>query len=215
MAWTEADRVQIRGYLGYSSQFLQADPRLENAMTNAQAIADGGTRPNPSPSAAETQVRLIIANLQSIDTFMLNLGQFAGATKVDGGEAMIDAAREDLDSVRSAACTCTGWPACSTRCPFRTSSLPRRMATSGAAARLTARSRSVGVSATNGIPRRDTFPARPRARHRRSLGSARLHGQDPNAHLERLSPGPRNQHRRRHSRTQRQACRIRRRHHDR
>ena len=95
MSFNEADRVQIRAALGYSSQFLQADPRLENAISNAQSISDGGTRPNPSPSSAETQVRLLLSNLQSIDTFMLNLGQFAGATKVDGGEATIDAARED------------------------------------------------------------------------------------------------------------------------
>ena len=95
MAFTEADRVQIRGFLGYSSQFLQADPRLESAMTNAQSLSDGGTRPNPSPSAAENQVRVIIANLQSIDTSMMNLQQFAGVTKADKGEAFIDAARED------------------------------------------------------------------------------------------------------------------------
>lgn len=95
MAWTEADRVQVRMFLGYSDQFLQADPRLENALTNVQCISDGGTRPNPSPSAAEAQARAILTNLQSIDTFMLNLGQFAGATSVDAGDAKVDAARED------------------------------------------------------------------------------------------------------------------------
>jgi len=95
MAWIEADRVQVRMWLGYSDQFLQADPRLENALTNIQCISDGGTRPNPSPSAAETQARVILANLTSIDAAMMNLQQFAGATKVDGGDATVDAARED------------------------------------------------------------------------------------------------------------------------
>jgi len=92
---TEADRVQFRMFLGYSDQFLQADPRLENAMTNVQCISDGGTRPNPSPSAAEAQAKAIITKLQNLDTSLDNLQQFAGATSVDAGDASVDAARED------------------------------------------------------------------------------------------------------------------------
>ena len=94
MAWQESDRVVIRSFLGYSDLFLQADSRLEYAMTNLQAIADGGTRPNPSPSAAEAYIRTIIAQLQTTDQNLVNLGQFAGATETDG-EAKVDAARED------------------------------------------------------------------------------------------------------------------------
>lgn len=94
MAWAEADRVQIRMYLGYSDQFLQADPRLESAITNSQSLSDGGTRPNPSPSAAETQARAIIVLLQGIDTSLNNLANYAGAVAADGDVTKVDAARE-------------------------------------------------------------------------------------------------------------------------
>ena len=92
MAWAEADRVQIRMYLGFSDLWLQADPRLESAMTNIQAVPLG-TRPGPDPSAAETNARAVLTNLQTIDTQLLNLGNTAGATKVD--EVNVDVARED------------------------------------------------------------------------------------------------------------------------
>lgn len=48
VTFSESDRVQIRRWLGFSATFTQADPRLENAITNVQAIADGGTRPDDS-----------------------------------------------------------------------------------------------------------------------------------------------------------------------
>ena len=58
MAWTEADRVAIRSYLGFADLFLQADPRLESAITSLQARVEGGTRPDVS---AEAQVRRWLA----------------------------------------------------------------------------------------------------------------------------------------------------------
>jgi len=93
MAFTEADRVQIRKYLGYPQIWLQADPRLEAAVQNIQSISDGGTRPNPSPSAAETDAKAEITILQNIDAAITNLATFKGGYGVD--EVKVDAARED------------------------------------------------------------------------------------------------------------------------
>jgi hypothetical protein len=96
MAFAESDRVQIRLYLGYPQIWLQADPRLENAITNIQAVSDGGTRPNPSPSAAEVQAKALVTQLQNVDAALTNLQTFVGTTEANGpGGAKIDAARED------------------------------------------------------------------------------------------------------------------------
>ena len=89
MAWVESDRVNIRLYLGFSALFLQANPRLESAITASQAIVDGGTRPDNS---TETLARSIITELQGVDTKLDNLDPLMGGTKVD--EAEVDAARE-------------------------------------------------------------------------------------------------------------------------
>lgn len=48
MSFQETDRVWIRHFLGYSALFLQADPRLENAITSIQAVAENGQRPDAS-----------------------------------------------------------------------------------------------------------------------------------------------------------------------
>ncbi len=64
MAWTETDRVQIRHYLGFADLFLQADPRLEQAITSVQARAEGGTRPD---DAAERQLRGWLGQLARIE----------------------------------------------------------------------------------------------------------------------------------------------------
>jgi hypothetical protein len=64
MAWTEADRVQIRHYLGFADLFLQADPRLEQAIASVQARAEGGTRPDDS---AERQLRGWLGQLARLE----------------------------------------------------------------------------------------------------------------------------------------------------
>lgn len=89
MAFTEADRVSIREYLGFGSIFLQADPRLENAITAVQSVADGGTRPT---SDAENALKALITRLKAIDTSLDALNDQSGATSVD--EIKLDAARE-------------------------------------------------------------------------------------------------------------------------
>ena len=61
--FTEAERVQIRHVLGFGATFVQADPRLENAVTAVQAIVDGGSRPDGS---TEQFVRNVIYGMQSL-----------------------------------------------------------------------------------------------------------------------------------------------------
>jgi hypothetical protein len=48
VAFNEQDRVFLRTFLGFGGIFHQADPRLENAITSVQSVADGGTRPDSS-----------------------------------------------------------------------------------------------------------------------------------------------------------------------
>lgn len=97
MAFSEQDRVAIRTYLGYPQIWLQADPRLEQAVSNIQAIADGGTRPNQpngqGPSFAEMAARTLIQQLQQVDQSLLNLSSLMGGNAV--GKIQVDAARED------------------------------------------------------------------------------------------------------------------------
>lgn len=78
--FTESDRVSLRGYLGYSALFLQADPRLELAITTVQSIADGGTRPD---STTETAIKAIVTQLQTLETRLSDLWIQMQATAVD------------------------------------------------------------------------------------------------------------------------------------
>lgn len=90
MAFSEADRVQIRIYLGFGSLYWQADPRLENAITALQSVADGGTRPT---SDAELAAKGIVTELGDIDSRIRALRDQQAATEVVG-ELRLDAARE-------------------------------------------------------------------------------------------------------------------------
>jgi len=92
MAFTEADRVNIRLYLGFSSLYLQLDSRLESAITSVQSVADGGTRPT---SDAENKVKDIITELVDIDGRIKALRDQQAATELVG-EVRLDAARESL-----------------------------------------------------------------------------------------------------------------------
>lgn len=78
--FTESDRVQIRQFLGYAALFLQADPRLELAITTVQSIADGGSRPD---SSTETQIKAIVTDLQTIELRLKDLWIQAQAGAVD------------------------------------------------------------------------------------------------------------------------------------
>jgi hypothetical protein len=80
MAWKEADRTIIRSYLGFPALFLQADPRLEAAISAVQSEADGGVRPDNS---TELQIRGWLAQLAKIELRLQDLWDEAEALKVD------------------------------------------------------------------------------------------------------------------------------------
>lgn len=48
MAYAELDKQYVRKYVGYGATWLQAEPRLENAILATQSVADGGGRPDSS-----------------------------------------------------------------------------------------------------------------------------------------------------------------------
>jgi hypothetical protein len=80
MAWIEADRALLRHYLGFSAIFLQADPRLEQAITSVQSQAvPGGTRPDDS---TERQIRGWLAQLAKIERRLEEVWDEAEALKV-------------------------------------------------------------------------------------------------------------------------------------
>lgn len=80
MAFTEADRVKIRKYLCFPNLYVQADPRLESAITTVQSIADGGSRPDNS---AELDIKATLTKLATIETQLEVLWAPALATRAD------------------------------------------------------------------------------------------------------------------------------------
>lgn len=111
MAFLESDRVQFRYFLGWANIFLQADPRMEAAISTIQAVQDmqaaaafgydpgtvtpdpnavGGTRPD---SSAENQAKFVISQLIAVDAAIVNLATMQGAGQV--GEIKVDPVRED------------------------------------------------------------------------------------------------------------------------
>jgi hypothetical protein len=90
MAFNESDRVSIRRLMGFSANFLQADPRLENAISSVQSIADGGTRPDNS---TELAVKSTVTSLIAVETKLAALMDIATVGNVD--EVKVDAARAD------------------------------------------------------------------------------------------------------------------------
>jgi hypothetical protein len=66
--------------LGFSGIFLQADPRLETALTSVLARADGGTRPDDS---TETQIRGWLTQLAHVESRLEELWDEAEALKLD------------------------------------------------------------------------------------------------------------------------------------
>lgn len=68
MAFTEADRVLIRQYVGWSAIYLQYQPLLESAITTIQSTADGGVRIDNS---TELLVKSLLAQLQQIDAKLM------------------------------------------------------------------------------------------------------------------------------------------------
>lgn len=95
MAFTEADRVEIRFYTGASSVFLQVWPSLENAITAVQSTGDGGTRPDNS---TELKIKALVTELQGIDQRRADLRQIFEGGKVD--ELTADPVRASMMACR-------------------------------------------------------------------------------------------------------------------
>lgn len=70
MAFTEADRAQIRQYVGWTAIFQQAQPLLESAITTLQAKADGG---NMVDNSTELLVKGLITQLQAVDAKLFQI----------------------------------------------------------------------------------------------------------------------------------------------
>jgi len=119
MAYSEQDKSLIRYYVGWSATFLQAEPRLENAITSTQSAADGGARPDsntenvikgliygtaaqtgsgnlvaPGPTAQNTPfVMPATLGLLAIDQQMSTLWAVALVTSADRSEQQLDVPR--------------------------------------------------------------------------------------------------------------------------
>jgi hypothetical protein len=91
MAFTEAERVKVRRYLGFAAIYLQAEPMLENALSAVQSTADGGTRPDNS---TELDIRELLTHLATIETKLRELWNCSKTLKVD--DVTVDPARAML-----------------------------------------------------------------------------------------------------------------------
>jgi hypothetical protein len=87
--FTEAERVQIRRWLGYSAMYASRDPILESAITSAQTIAEGGGRPDDT---TEVAVRGWVTQLATIETKWIDLLDQMQAYKVEDA-ATVDPVR--------------------------------------------------------------------------------------------------------------------------
>lgn len=86
----ESDRVKIRKWLGFSALFLQADPRLEAAITSVQSVTDNGTRPDDSTVLA---IKDYLTKLDGIETQWMNLTAEGGMQGGKIDELQIDPLR--------------------------------------------------------------------------------------------------------------------------
>src|SRR6185312_3737480 len=118
--YLEQDRVWIRHYVGFGAIYLQAEPRLESAITATQSIADGGSRPDsstenyiksliygaaavtgpwtgvtPGPAPQNTAFTTpFLRGLIEIESNINRLDAFVGALKVDQDATSLDTVRE-------------------------------------------------------------------------------------------------------------------------
>lgn len=88
MAYTEANRVQIRRWLGYSAADLDQLRIIDTSITASQSIADGGLR---ADSSTETAITGWLTQLSSVETAIQNLREQAQVLGAD--DAKLDAAR--------------------------------------------------------------------------------------------------------------------------
>jgi len=96
MAWTEADKVKIRHYLGFGAIFVTYFPMLESALQGVLSRADGGNRPDNS---TELHIRAILTELDGIEADIAETRGYLVASKVstlnvDAGRAIALNCRE-------------------------------------------------------------------------------------------------------------------------
>lgn len=123
MSYSETDRTYFRRYVGYGAIFLQAEPRLENAITATQSVSDGGARPDAStenyckgiiygvaavngsqsgvmPGPGSTTGVIFqtpaIRGLIQIEANITTMDVFLGTLSADGGEVKLDSFRETI-----------------------------------------------------------------------------------------------------------------------
>jgi hypothetical protein len=123
MSYAEVDRAYIRHFVGFGAIFLQAEPRLENAITATQSTSDGGARPDsstenyikgvlygtaavtgtqngvtpgPASTTGVTFATPASRGLIQIEANIATLDIIMGASKVDSGEVEVDPVRETL-----------------------------------------------------------------------------------------------------------------------
>lgn len=72
MAFTEANRDQIRTYLGFPKLYISANPFLESAITAIQTVAEGGSQPDAS---IENAVLAALTQLNNIDGYISQIQQ--------------------------------------------------------------------------------------------------------------------------------------------
>lgn len=90
MAFTEAERVEIRKYMGAGSIYLQLFPKLENAITSVQSIADGGSQ---ADSSTEDSIRSYLTKLAALETKLEALHCQAQVVQAGRDEVMLDVAK--------------------------------------------------------------------------------------------------------------------------
>src|SRR5678815_5817277 len=64
MAFSEANKVAIRKYMGAGSIYKQLFPKLENAITAIQSTADGGSQVD---SSTEDSVKAYLVKLAAVE----------------------------------------------------------------------------------------------------------------------------------------------------
>lgn len=83
MAFTDAQKVQIRRYLGSSPLDTGETPSLDSSITTVEGLGDGGE--------TETFVGTLLTNLGTVETRLAELWSSPDAYRVD--ETTVDAAR--------------------------------------------------------------------------------------------------------------------------
>src|ERR1035438_174575 len=78
MAYSELDRTYIRHFVGYGAIFLQAEPRLENAITATQSITDAISKGSRPDSSTENYLKSLLYGTAAVCTPLTPVGVTQG-----------------------------------------------------------------------------------------------------------------------------------------